>query len=98
MVMTVLEAKVARENWQVLEDTYSRETQVLDPGIVQTFLVHSRSDDSTWQIMTIWESQEALTAMRQSNETPRGVLIFRSAQAQPALNIFDIVSQASVKS
>ncbi len=98
MVMTVLEARVARENWQVLVDTYSRETQVLDPGIVQTFLVHSRGDDSIWQIITIWENQEALTVMRQSNETPRGVLIFRSAQAQPVLNIQDIVSQAPEKS
>lgn len=62
--------------------------------MVQTYLVHSKSDPSIWRIITVWENQAALNAMRQSNETPRGVLIFRSAHAEPKLLIFDVVSQA----
>ena len=97
MVMTILEANVDREHWQDLEAVYKTETKALDPGIVQTFLVHSRKDDTTWRIMTIWESREALEAMRQSGETPRGVVMFRAAKAEPVLSVFEIVSRAGTK-
>lgn len=94
MVMTVLEASVDRQNWQSLESVFASEVKTLDPGIVQTFLVQSKSDPMHWRIMTVWESQEALNAMRQSGETPRGVVMFRAANAEPKLSVFDIVAQA----
>jgi heme-degrading monooxygenase HmoA len=94
MVMTILEAIVDRQNWATLETVYKAETKTLDPGIVQTFLIHSRSDDQLWRILTVWESAEALNAMRQSGEIPRGVQMFQAAHAQPALGVFDIVAEA----
>ena len=90
MVMTVLEAHVTQENWEALERSFQQAASHKDAGLVQSFLVHSRKDAGLWQIITIWESQEALSAMRSSGETPRGVLIFRDAHAEPGLMIFDI--------
>jgi quinol monooxygenase YgiN len=95
MVMTILEAAVDRENWQNLKDTFGKEVQKLDPGLVQTYLVQAKKDENIWRIITIWESQEALDRMRQSGETPRGVLMFRSAEAEPTLTIFNILAQSS---
>ncbi len=46
--------------------------------------------------MTVWQSRQALDEMRQSNETPRGVLIFRAVQAEPVLSVFDVAAQGSV--
>ena len=48
-----------------------------------------------WRILTVWENREALDAMRSSGETPRGVLMFRSAKAEPALSVFEIVQHAA---
>ena len=96
MVMTILEAHVAADKWEILEKAYEQETQqALTPGIVQTYLAHSISDPSMWRILTIWHSREALDEMRKQG-TPRGVVMFREAEAEPALSIFEIAGGASV--
>lgn len=97
MVMTVLEATVDHQNWETLESVFASEVKILDPGIVQTFLAQSKSEPTLWRIMTVWESQEALNAMRQSGETPRGIVMFRAANAEPKLSVFDVVAQSMPK-
>jgi hypothetical protein len=59
MVMTILEAFVDRGNWQALRNSYSLEINQLDPGIIHTYLVQAKNDESIWRIITIWENQEA---------------------------------------
>lgn len=95
MVITVLEAHVEADQAAVLQETYQQAVKQLDPGLVQTQLLRSLKDAGTWQIVTTWESRAALEAMRQSGETPRGVLIFKAANAVPVLTIFEIVAQGS---
>lgn len=94
MVMTILEARVDRQQWQTLVSNYSEVSQDLDPGIVQTFLIQSKSDETLWRILTVWEDMAALQTMRQSGETPRGVVMFRAAGANPELSIFDVAASA----
>ncbi len=90
MVMTILEARVSFENWPALERAYSQAIELDEPGLVQTFLIHNKKEPELWRILTVWQSQEALDAMRNSGETPRGVLIFREANAEPSLSVFEI--------
>ena len=92
MVMTILEAQVAQDKWKMLEDEYKQALQQLDPGITQTYLLHEFKDQTLWRIATIWESRAALDAMRASGITPRGVLIFRAAGAEPTLTVFEIAA------
>ena len=93
MVMTILEARVAKDNWDALEQAYQQGAQYKDAGLVQSFLIHSSKETELWRILTLWQSQEALDAMRSSGETPRGVLMFRSALAEPVLSIFQVVQR-----
>jgi heme-degrading monooxygenase HmoA len=98
MIMTVLEAYVEQRNWNKLIVEYNYEIKNLDPGIIKTFLVQNTSDPTLWQIITVWESMEALTAMRQSGETPRGVKMFAAAGAEPQLMILEVHSWAEAGS
>ncbi len=91
MVITVLNAKVDSDKWTVLENAYRAALQDRTPGLVETFLLHNTSELDHWQIVTVWQDRAALNAMRQSGETPRGVLIFREAGAEPTLSIFDVL-------
>ncbi len=93
MVMTILEAHVSQDNWAALEQAFQLASRYTDAGLVQSLLVHSAREEDLWRIMTTWESREALNAMRATGEVPRGVQIFRSANAEPALSIFEIVGQ-----
>lgn len=93
MVMTILDGRVSKENWSALEQAFQEASQVQEPGLVKSFLIHSSRETDLWRILTLWTSREALDAMRQSNETPRGVLMFRRAHTEPLLSIFDVVQQ-----
>jgi heme-degrading monooxygenase HmoA len=96
MVITVLEAQVAPDKAAGLETTFNQAVEHLDAGLLQTFLLRSSKEPGTWQIVSLWESREALDAMRQSGETPRGVLIFRSAEAEPRLSVYEVVAHSQV--
>ncbi len=93
MVMTILEGRVLKENRPALEQAYLEAAEVEEPGLVRSYLIHATREADLWRILTIWSSREALDAMRKSQETPRGVLIFRSAGSEPALAIFEIVQE-----
>jgi len=97
MVMTILEAHVSKENWAALEQAYNLGIQHRDAGLVQTFLIHSLKDNELWRILTTWESQEALDEMRRLGEIPRGVQIFRDANAEPVLSVFEIAQHLALE-
>ena len=91
MVMTILEARVEPERWAALRESYDTRADLPKAGpIVESFLVQSAEDERTWRIVTVWRDREALEAMRGSGETPTGVLIFRDADAEPGLTIFNV--------
>ncbi len=94
MIMSVLEAHVEKEAWPVLQDAYTRAILELEAGIVQTFLLHSTGDPTVWRIATLWRDREALEAMRATGQTPTGVKIFRTADAEPELKMFEVPAAA----
>lgn len=96
MVMTILEAHVAPDKFGILRQVYGAGIKRLDPGLVQTFLIQSTNEPTLWRILSIWTDRDALNRMRQSGETPRGVVFFREAGAEPSLSIFDIAAQAAI--
>ncbi len=90
-VMTVLEAHVAPERWEDLQHAFASGGGQLPPQMLQMFLVQSAADHSQWRAISVWRSREALDEYRRSVETPGGVLFFRSAGAEPALSIFEVI-------
>ena len=92
LVVTVLEARVLPERVGDLQAAYAEAAHgPFPPGLVRSSLLQERSDHTQWRIETVWESQDALTAMRQAPGKPRGVQIFETAGAQPSLSIFDAI-------
>jgi len=96
-VITILEGEVAAEREKDLEDAYRAAIEgSIEPGIEATYLMRDMKP-RVWRIITFWESAEALAAMRQSGQTPRGVLIFRAAGADPKLTFGDVRLYSSRK-
>jgi hypothetical protein len=94
MVITILEAQVAAEKTILLKEAYNQGIKRLDVGITQTFLLQNSKDPILWQIVTIWQNRDVLEALRRSGNTPRGVQMFRAAEAEPVLSVFDVVDNA----
>ena len=90
MVITILEAHVDAENWAAFQEDYKKRTVQLPPQMTQTFLLQDVTDQTLWRIISVWKSREALDEMRNSGETPTGVLMFRNVGAEPKLSIFNV--------
>lgn len=94
MVITVLEATVAPGRANDLRSAYrdpaTRATLGGSAGPIESFLTQSQHNPRTWRIVTVWESQETLDRVRASGKTPRGVLVFRAAGAEPVLSVFTV--------
>lgn len=89
MIVTTLEARVASSAQAALRKAYADAAdESLPPGLVSSTLMLDANDATRWIIETLWESPEALNAMRKTESTPRGVSIFRAAGAEPTLNMF----------
>jgi hypothetical protein len=89
MVLTVLEADVALDREPELRAAYRAAARdPLPPGLVRSALL--RAGNGRWRIETVWESRAALEAMRGAG-TPRGLLIFGAAGAEPTLVILDVI-------
>lgn len=93
MMITIMEAHVAKENWPLLEQAYQRSVQQMPPGLEQSFLVHGIEEEDLWQIITVWSGMPSLQQIQQAKETgvtPRGVLIFREAHAEPTHSVYEV--------
>ena len=90
MVITILEAHVAEENWVAFQDDFKTRIAHLPTQMSQTFLLQSSADQTLWQIVSVWKNREALEEMRNSGETPAGVVMFRNVGAEPKLSIFNV--------
>jgi hypothetical protein len=95
MPLTVLEAHVAPEHELALRAAYEEAAQGPFPrGLVRSTLSRGTNDQTLWRIDTLWESPEALAAMRGSG-TPRGIQIFRAAGAEPVVSVLEVVATLS---
>ena len=90
MVITILEAHVEANKWSDFQNNFKARTADLPPQMLQTFLLQDTADQTLWRIVSVWKSREALNEMRNSGETPTGVLMFRNAGAEPKLSICDV--------
>ena len=90
MVITILEARVDEKKWSGFEEDFRNRTVELPPQMIRTYLLQDANDLTLWRIISVWKSREALDEMRNSGETPTGVLMFRGAGAEPRLSIFNV--------
>ena len=88
-MVAILEAHVSQENWEALQKAYRELGKESKMRPTQSFLIQNKETPTFWRIISIWEDMEFLQKVRQSGETPAGILMFRSAGAEPKLEVFE---------
>jgi hypothetical protein len=94
MLMTVLQANIARENWTTLKDAYNAGMRHIPEQMIESFLVQSDEDPTLWRGVAIWRSRADFEEYRHTVDTPGGIWMFRVAGAEPTVMKFDIVSNS----
>ena len=98
MVITILEARIEPDMAPGLMEAYQNGLSHLPPQMIRTFLIKDSADKNVWRILSVWKSREALEEMRNSRETPEGILMFRAAGVEePMLSIYDVAAFAPME-
>jgi len=91
MVITTVEGVVEETREADLLSAWERVTSEPFPqGLVESML--ARAEGGRWRIHTVWESREAVMAMRSSTDRPAAVKVFAAAGAPTDVSIWDVAS------
>jgi len=94
MFVTIVEGAVetAREGdlRSAWEETIAA---ALPAGFIESSLL--RTEDGTWRVVTVWESKEAVMAMRDSGEPPAAPLMFERAGTRPSVSMWTVEGRVS---
>jgi heme-degrading monooxygenase HmoA len=86
MFVTIVEAAVDANREGDLRAAWDEVTAgVLPAGFIESSLL--RTEDRTWRIVTVWESKEAVSAMRATGEPPAALVVFQRAGAKPSVSM-----------
>jgi heme-degrading monooxygenase HmoA len=60
MYVSILNGRVAQENWVPLQRSFEREVTKNPPkGLMDSYLVQSEDDPALWQVVSIWATKAA---------------------------------------
>ncbi len=90
-ILTILEARVVPDKWEMLKRTYEAvDKNGLPSSVLSSYLTQQEKDPEVWYIVTIWESRQALDSYRKSVETPVWISVFRAVEGEPILTISEV--------
>jgi heme-degrading monooxygenase HmoA len=93
MYVTIVEGIVDGERENNLRSAWEEKTTILPDGFIESSLL--RADDGTWRIVTVWESREAVMAMRASGEMPAALVMFERAGSEPSVSMWTVEGRVS---
>jgi hypothetical protein len=85
MFVTIVDGAVAPEREGDLRSAWQENTDAVPAGLVEASLL--RSESGGWRIVTVWESREAVMAMRAAGR-PAALVMFERAGSQPSVSMW----------
>jgi len=86
MFVTTVDGSVSSDREQDLRDAWKRETTRPRPaGLIESLLLSGA--DGHWRIVTVWESREAVMAMRAAGP-PAALVMFESAGSSATVSMW----------
>jgi heme-degrading monooxygenase HmoA len=94
MFVTIVEAQVELVREADLRTAWEEATaSTLPAGFIESSLL--RTEDGVWRIVTVWESEDAVSAMRASGERPAALVVFDRAGAEPSISMSTVEGRVS---
>jgi len=90
MFITILRGHLAQEHWVRLQQQYEKLVHSLPDGMLDTYLVQSSEQPTLWEILTIWQSEEAYEKGRAQKKTEACELLFCDVGEAPERQTFRV--------
>jgi heme-degrading monooxygenase HmoA len=94
MFVTIVEGVLHPRREDDLRSAWEHRPSELPAGFIESFLLRGENA-ATWRIVTVWESREAVMAMRASGEPPAALVMFEQAGAEPIASFWSVEGHAS---
>jgi heme-degrading monooxygenase HmoA len=91
--VTIVEGEVQPGREDDLRSAWEERRSELPAGLIRSFLLRGENA-ATWRIVTVWESREAVMAMRASGERPAALAMFEQAGADPIPSFWSVEGHA----
>ena len=88
MFVTIVEGTVDAAREADLRSAWENKPTALPAGFIESSLL--RGEERIWRIVTVWESKEAVMAMRASGEPPAALVMFERAGARPSVSMWTL--------
>jgi heme-degrading monooxygenase HmoA len=86
MFVTIVEATVETGKEGALRAAWEEVTAgPLPAGFIESSLL--RTEEGHWRIVTVWESKDAVLAMRAKGEPPAALVVYQRAGASPTVSM-----------
>jgi len=86
MFVTIVEAAVEVGREPDLRSAWGEVAAgALPPGFIESTLL--RTEGGIWRIVTVWESKDAVVAMRATGQPPAALVVFERAGAEPSISM-----------
>ncbi|PIQ28508.1 hypothetical protein COW36_12975 [bacterium (Candidatus Blackallbacteria) CG17_big_fil_post_rev_8_21_14_2_50_48_46] len=97
MLITELEAKIAKENWIDFKLQFQKIFEHVPSEIIQTLLLQNPNNSESWKIVTIWKSKEDFLKKRKEmeNQIPPGYLLVREFGVEGMATMYDVVERSN---
>lgn len=92
MFVTMVEGVVEVDREGDLRSAWEENTQAVPAGFIESSLL--RSESGAWRIVTVWESREAVMAMRATGR-PAALVMFEQAGSQPTVSLWTVEARIS---
>jgi hypothetical protein len=93
MFVTIVEGTVGAAREGDLRSAWQDKSAALPEGLIESSLL--RAEDGTWRIVTMWESVEAVLAMRASGQQPAALGMFEQAGSRPSVSMWTVEGRVS---
>jgi heme-degrading monooxygenase HmoA len=93
MFVTIVEGVVDAGRGDDLLSAWEQRPSPPPAGFIESFLL--RGEEGVWRIATVWESREAVMAMRASVKRPPALVMFDQAGADPSASFWTVEGHAS---
>lgn len=93
MYVTVLSGSVDQENWSNLRHSFERLCMHPPQGLVEVELIQGMEDHCLWEVISIWEGQQAFFDATQKKLTAPCEQMFCNAGSIPTRRLYTLVTR-----
>ena len=92
MFVTIVDGAVDPGREGDLRSGWEENTEAVPAGFIESSLL--RSESGAWRIVTVWESREAVMAMRAAGR-PAALVMFEQAGSEPSVSMWMVEGRIS---